>query len=78
MIIYISNSKNSTRQLPQLIKNFSKVPRYKINSSKSVAFLYTYDKQGKKQIRETTTFTIATNNIKIFRGNSNQTCQRPA
>jgi hypothetical protein len=29
MIVYISNSKNSTRELLQLISNLSKVARYK-------------------------------------------------
>ena len=53
MIVYISNPKNSTRELLQLINNFSKVARYKINSNKSVAFLYTKDKQAEKEIRET-------------------------
>jgi hypothetical protein len=40
--------------------------RYKINSNKSVAFLYTKDKQAEKEIRETTPFTIDTNNIKCL------------
>ena len=40
--------------------------RYKINSSKSVAFLYSKDKQAEKEIREMTPFTIATNNIKYL------------
>jgi hypothetical protein len=31
-----------------------------------VAFLYTNDKQAEKEIRETTTFTIVTNNIKYI------------
>jgi hypothetical protein len=44
MIVYISNPKNSTRELLQLINNFSKVAEYKINSYKSVVFLYTKDK----------------------------------
>jgi hypothetical protein len=44
MIVYISDPKTSTRQLLQLINNFSKVAGYKINSNKSVAFLYTNDK----------------------------------
>ena len=39
---------------------------YKINSNKSVAFLYTSDNQAEKEIRETTLFTIATNNIKYL------------
>jgi hypothetical protein len=33
---------------------------YKINSSKSVTFLYKNDKQAEKEIRETTPFTIVT------------------
>ena len=43
MIVYISNPKNSTKELLQLINNFNKVAQYKINSNKSVAFLYTTD-----------------------------------
>jgi hypothetical protein len=57
---------NSTRELPQLINNFTKVARYKINLNKSLAFFYTNDKQPKIEIRESTLFTIATNNIKYL------------
>jgi hypothetical protein len=39
---------------------------YKINSNKSVAFLYTNYKQAEKEIRETTPFAIASNNIKYL------------
>ena len=39
---------------------------YKINSNKSVAFLYSNDKQADKEIRLTTSFTIVTNNIKYL------------
>ena len=39
---------------------------YKINSNKSMAFLYTKDKQAEKEIRETTPFSIVTNNIKYL------------
>jgi hypothetical protein len=42
------------------------VTGYKINSNKSVAFLYTKDKQAEKEIRETTPFIIATNNAKYL------------
>ena len=55
--------KNSTKELLNLINNFSKVAGYKINSNKSLAFLYSKDKQTKKEIRETTSFTIVTNSI---------------
>ena len=66
MIVYISDPKNSTRELLNLINNFSAVAGYKINSNKSMAFLYTKDKQAEKEIRETTPFTIVTNNIKYL------------
>jgi hypothetical protein len=66
MIAYISDPKNSTRELLSLINNFSAVAGYKINSNNSVVFLYTKDKKAKKEIRETTPFSIATNNIKYL------------
>jgi hypothetical protein len=56
--------KNSTRELLNLINNFSDVAEYKIDSNKSVPFLYTKDKQAEKEIGETTTLTRVTNNIK--------------
>jgi hypothetical protein len=52
MILYFSDPKISTRELLNLINNFSKVARYKINSNKSVAFLYSKNKQSEKEIRE--------------------------
>jgi hypothetical protein len=42
--------KNSTRELLNLINSFSPVEGYKINSNKSVAFLYTKDKQAEKEL----------------------------
>jgi hypothetical protein len=39
---------------------------YKINSNKSVAFLYSKDKEAKREIRETPPFTIFTNNTKYL------------
>ena len=47
-IVYLSDTKNSIRDLLQLIYNFSKVASYKINSSKSLASLYSKDKQAEK------------------------------
>ena len=49
-----------------MINSFSAVAGYKMNSSKSVFFLYTKDKQYEKEIRGTTPFTIVTNNIKYL------------
>ena len=66
MIVYLSDPKNSTRELLHLINNFSKVAGYKFNLSKSVAFLYSKDNQAEEEVREMTPFTIATNNIKYL------------
>jgi hypothetical protein len=65
MIVYISNPINFTSELLSLINSFSEVAGYKINSNKSMAFLYTKDKQAEKEIRETP-FTIVTKNIKYI------------
>ena len=66
MIVYISDHKNSTRELLQLINPFSDVARYNINSKISVALLYTNYKVTEREIRETSPLTIATNNIKYL------------
>jgi hypothetical protein len=67
--------KNATRELLKLVNNSSKVAGYKINSNKSVAFLYSKDKWAEKKIRETIRLTIVTNNI-ISWCDSNQTNER--
>ena len=66
MIVYISDPKNSTRELLNLMNSFGEVAEYKINSNKSMDFLYTKNKQAKKEIRETTHFSIVTNNTKYL------------
>ena len=50
MIVYLSDPQIYTRELLQLINNFSKVAGYKINSNKSVAFFYRKDKQTEKKL----------------------------
>ena len=40
IILYIENPKDATRKLLELINEFGKVARYKINAQKSLAFLY--------------------------------------
>jgi hypothetical protein len=66
MIVYISNPKIYTKELLNLTNSFSEVAGYKINSNKSLAFLYTKDKKAEKEIWETTPFTIVTNNMKYL------------
>ena len=48
MILYIENPKGSIRKLLELISEFSKVARYKINTQKSLAFLYTNNEKSEK------------------------------
>ena len=50
MIVYVSDPKNSTRELLNLINSFSEVAGYKINSNISMAFLYTKDKLAEKEM----------------------------
>jgi ribosome biogenesis protein Nip4 len=66
MIVDKNDPKNSTREHQNLINSFSEVAGYKVNSNKSMAFLYTKDKEAVKEIRETTPFTIVPNNIKYL------------
>ena len=48
MILYIENPKESTRKLLELINEYSKVAGYKINTQKSLAFLYTNNEKTEK------------------------------
>ena len=64
MILYIENPKNSIRKLLELINEFSKVSGYKINTQKSLAFLYTNNEKSERAIKESIPFTIATERIK--------------
>ena len=66
MILYIENPKDSTRRLLDLISEFNKVAGYKINTQKSLAFLYTNNEKSEKEIKELIPFTIATERIKYL------------
>ena len=66
MILYIENPKDSIRKLLELISEFSKVSGYKINTQKSLAFLYTNNEKSEREIKESIPFTIATKRIKYL------------
>ena len=51
MILYIENIKDIFRKLLELISEISKVAGYKINSQKSLAFLYTNNENQKDKLR---------------------------
>ena len=59
MILYIEKPKDTTRKLLELINEYSKVAGYKINTQKSLVFLYTYNEETEREIKETIPFTIA-------------------
>ena len=46
MILYIGNPKDSSRKLLELISEFSKVAGHKVNTQKSLAFLYTNNEKS--------------------------------
>ena len=64
MILYIENPNDTTIKLLELIKKYSKVSGYKINTQKSIAFLYTNNERI--EIKEIIQFITATKRIKYL------------
>jgi hypothetical protein len=58
------------------MNNFSKVAGYKMNSNKSVVFLFMKDKQAEKEIRKTPCYTVVTKKYKIPWCDSNKGSER--
>ena len=65
-ILYIENPKDSTRKLLELINKYHKVSGYKINTQKSLAFLYMNNEKIEREIKETIPFAIAMKRIKYL------------
>ena len=66
MILYIENSKDSIRKLLELISEFSKAAGYKVNTQKSLTFLYTNSEKSERTIKESIPFTTVTKRIKYL------------
>ena len=66
MIFYVENPKDSTRKLLELINEYSKVAGCRINTQKSLAFLYTNNEKTERESKETIPFTTATKRIKYL------------
>ena len=66
MMQYKENSKDAIKKLQELINEFSNTAGYKINTEKSLAFLYTNNEKTEREIKETIPFTIATKRIKYL------------
>ena len=67
MILYVENPQDSIRKLLELISEFSKVSGYKINTQKSLEFLYTNNEKSERVIKESIPFITATTTTKISR-----------
>jgi hypothetical protein len=63
MMLYLKDTKNSTKKLLNTMNSFRKVAGYKVNLQKSVAFLYN-NEEIVKEYRKTIPFTIASKKIK--------------
>ena len=66
MILYTENLKDTIRKFLELISEFDKVAGYKINTQKSLTFLYTNNEKSERAIKESIPFTIATKRIKYL------------
>ena len=64
MILYVQNSKDAIRNFLGAINEFGKVTGYKINTQKSLAFLYTNSERSEREIQETIPFTTTSKRIK--------------
>ena len=60
MILYLENPKDTIRKLLELISESSKVSGYKINTQKSLAFLYSNNEKSERLFKESIPFTTAT------------------
>ena len=59
MLLSIENPKDATRKLLELINEFGKVAGSKINTQKSIVFLYTNNERSEREIQEAIMFAIA-------------------
>jgi hypothetical protein len=65
MILHNKDLKNSTQKLLDTINSYSKEEGYKINTEKSLAFLYSNNEQIEKEYMKTIQFTIASKKSNI-------------
>ena len=66
IILYIENPKDTIRKLLELINEIRKFTGYKINTQKSLAFLYTNNKKSERETKETIPLITAIKRIKYL------------
>ena len=58
VILYIENPQETIRKSLELISKFSKDLGYKVNTQKSLAFIYTNKEKSERKIKESIQFTL--------------------
>ena len=66
MMVYFKNPRESTKNLVEIINNFSKVAGYKINAQKSSAFLNISNTSQQQELEKEIPFKITLENIKYL------------
>ena len=66
LILYRENLKHSTKKLLDVNNEFSEVTEYKINTQKSVVFLYSNNEFYEKERNKSILFTKASKTIKYL------------
>jgi len=66
MMLYIENTKDTSRKFLEFLVNNVKLQDIKINTYKSLAFLCTKNEKSEKEIKETILFSIAMKIIKYL------------
>ena len=66
MVLCIENPKDATRKLLEIINEYSKVAGYKINTLKSLVFLYTNNEKWERETKETVPFNTAMKKAKYL------------
>ena len=66
MILYTENPKDYTRNLLEFLDELSKGTGYKINTQKSLAFLFTNKGISNREIKEKIPFPITSKRIKTW------------
>ena len=67
MKAYMENPMDPTKKLLDLINEFGKTARYKVNTQKSKAFWYTNNEISETEIRKKIPFDTATRKIRYFK-----------
>ena len=66
MILYIENPKDTSKNPLELLNKFSQVARYKVDTQKSVVFLYTNNKLSERERKKATPFVVALKTTKYL------------